>query len=138
MHSATVSSVRQPIESLRCIAPAIDFNIRTLPTFLSYFAACPPTAGTKPDIMEETALKAELKQHIIKYLNLLDIKLEDIKDDEPLFGEALGLDSIDALELSVLMEREYGIKITDPAEGRKILYDVNSMAAHILANKPTA
>jgi acyl carrier protein len=36
------------------------------------------------------------------------------------------------------MEREYGIKITDPAEGRKILYDVNSMAAHILANKPTA
>ncbi|MCF8256457.1 MAG: acyl carrier protein [Flavobacteriales bacterium] len=84
--------------------------------------------------MEEKALKAELKQHIIKYLNLLDIKPEDIKDDEPLFGEALGLDSIDALELSVLMEREYGIKITDPAEGRKILYDVNSMAAHILAN----
>jgi acyl carrier protein len=60
-----------------------------------------------------------------------------LQDDEPLFGETLGLDSIDALELSVLMEREYGIKITDPAEGRKILYDVNSMAAHILANKPT-
>lgn len=88
--------------------------------------------------MEETALKAELKQHIIKYLNLLDIRPEDIKDEEPLFGDAYGLDSIDALELSVLMEREYGIKITDPAEGRKILYDVNSMAAHILANKPTA
>jgi len=85
--------------------------------------------------MEETTLKAELKQHIIKYLNLLDIKPEDIKDEEPLFGENLGLDSIDALELSVLMEREYGIKITDPAEGRKILYDVNSMAAYILANK---
>jgi acyl carrier protein len=88
--------------------------------------------------MEETALKAELKQHIIKYLNLLDIKPEDIADAEPLFGENLGLDSIDALELSVLMEREYGIKITDPAEGRKILYDVNSMAAHILANKTAA
>jgi len=86
--------------------------------------------------MEETALKAKLKEQIIQYLNLLDIKPEAIKDDEPLFGETLGLDSIDALELSVLMEREYGLKITDPAEGRKILYDVNSMAAYILANKP--
>jgi acyl carrier protein len=88
--------------------------------------------------MEETALKAKLKEQIIQYLNLLDIKPESIADEEPLFRETLGLDSIDALELSVLMEREYGIKITDPAEGRKILYDVNSMAAHILANKPTA
>jgi len=84
--------------------------------------------------MEETALKAQLKEQIIKYLNLLDIKPEDINDDEPLFGDNLGLDSIDALELSVLMEREYGLKITDPQEGRKILYDVNSMAAYILAN----
>jgi acyl carrier protein len=89
-------------------------------------------------IMEETALKAQLKQHIIKYLNLLDIKPEDIADAEPLFGENLGLDSIDALELSVLMEREYGLKITDPAEGRKILYDVNSMAAYIIANRQEA
>ena len=88
--------------------------------------------------MEETALKAKLKEQIIQYLNLLDIKPESIADEEPLFGETLGLDSIDSLELSVLMEREYGIKITDPAEGRKILYDVNSMAAYILANKPTA
>lgn len=84
--------------------------------------------------MEETALKTRLKEQIIQYLNLLDIKPEDIKDEEPLFGESLGLDSIDALELSVLMEREYGFKITDPQEGRKILYDVNSMAAYILAN----
>ncbi len=83
--------------------------------------------------MEENALKAKLKEQIIQYLNLLDIKPEDIKDDEPLFGDTLGLDSIDSLELSVLMEREYGIKITDPQEGRKILYDVNSMAASIMA-----
>jgi acyl carrier protein len=102
---------------------------------ISEFLCGPSARDAQATIMEETALKAELKQHIIKYLNLLDIKPEDIADAEPLFGENLGLDSIDALELSVLMEREYGIKITDPAEGRKILYDVNSMAAHILANK---
>lgn len=88
--------------------------------------------------MEENALKAELKQHIIKYLNLLEMKPEDIADDEPLFGPNIGLDSIDALELTVLLEREYNIKITDPAEGRKVLVDVNTMAAYIVAQKAAA
>ena len=71
-------------------------------------------------------------------MNLLDIKPEDIKDDEPLFGGDLGLDSIDSLELVVLLEREYGIKINNPAEGRKILVDVNQMASYILAHTKTA
>jgi len=81
--------------------------------------------------MDSTELKNQLKKQIIEYLNLLDFKPEDIGDDDALFGDKFGLDSIDALELSVLMDREYGIKINDPAEGRKVLYDVNSMAAYI-------
>ncbi len=81
--------------------------------------------------MEAAELKAKLKTQIIQYLNLLDITPEDIKDDTPLFGEELGLDSIDSIELIVLLEREYGIKITNPTEGRKVLVDVNKMAEYI-------
>jgi acyl carrier protein len=75
--------------------------------------------------------KLELKKQIVKFLNLLSVKPEDIKDDEPLFGEGLGLDSIDSLELIVLLDREYGIKINDPKEGRKILVDINTMSEYI-------
>ena len=82
--------------------------------------------------MEAAELKAKLKEQIIQYLNLLDITPEEINDDTPLFGEELGLDSIDSIELIVLLEREYGIKITNPTEGRKVLVDVEQMAAYIL------
>ena len=61
--------------------------------------------------METAELKQQLKEQIIKFLNLLSVKPEDIKDDEPLFGEGLGLDSIDSIELIVLLGREYGIDI---------------------------
>ena len=89
--------------------------------------------------MEREALKLQLKQHMIKYLNLLEITPEDIGDDQPLFGTGLSLDSIDSLELAVLLEREYNIKITDPKEGRKIFINVNTIVDYILANsKPIA
>ena len=81
--------------------------------------------------METTALKEQLKTQIIHFLNLTDLTPTDIKDDEPLFGDGLGLDSIDSLELVVLLKREYGITIQDPREGRKILVDVNTLAAYI-------
>ncbi|PJA06198.1 MAG: acyl carrier protein [Flavobacteriales bacterium CG_4_10_14_0_2_um_filter_32_8] len=81
--------------------------------------------------MELPQLKKKLKKEIIQYLNLLDITPDDIKDDTPLFGEELGLDSIDSIEMIVLLEREYGIKINNPVEGRKILVDVNHMAEYI-------
>ncbi len=84
--------------------------------------------------LELESLKPVLKQQIVQYLNLLDIRPEEIRDDEPLFGGNLGLDSIDSLELVVLLEREYGIKINNPAEGRKILVDINHMADYILKN----
>ena len=77
-------------------------------------------------------LKLQLKEQIIQFLNLLETKPDDIIDDKPLFGEeGLGLDSIDSIELIVLLERNYGIKIQDPKEGRNILVDVNSMVAYI-------
>lgn len=84
--------------------------------------------------MENTALKEKLKQQIIDYLNLIDVEPEDLEDDSPLFGPDgdLGLDSIDSVELLVLLEREYELKITDPKEGRKVLVDVNSMAQYII------
>jgi acyl carrier protein len=85
--------------------------------------------------METAALKQHLKKQIIEFLNLTSLKPEDIKDEEPLFGEGLGLDSIDSLELIVLLHREYGISIKDPKEGRKILVDINTVVDYIEKNK---
>lgn len=82
-------------------------------------------------IMETAGLKTQLKKQIVEFLNLLSVNPEDIKDDQPLFGEGLGLDSIDSLELIVLLNREYGIVIEDPREGRKILVDINTMVDYI-------
>lgn len=74
----------------------------------------------------------DLKVKIIEILNLEDVSVEDIKNDDPLFGDGLGLDSIDALELIVLLDKEYGIKITDPKEGKTIFQSVEVMAQTIL------
>ena len=83
--------------------------------------------------MEE--LIAKLKEEIIEVLNLDGITPADIDNDAPLFGEGLGLDSIDALELIVLMEKNYGIKLQDPAKGKEIFKSINVMAAYITANR---
>lgn len=83
--------------------------------------------------MEE--LTEKLKKEIIEVLNLEDIKPEDIDVDAPLFGEGLGLDSIDALELIVLLEKNYGIRIEDPKEGRKIFTSIRTMADFILEHQ---
>ena len=84
--------------------------------------------------MEIIELKEQLKRQIIQFLNLTELTPADIKDDEPLFGDGLGLDSIDSLELIVLLKKEYGIDIKDPREGRKVLIDVATMAEYIQAN----
>ena len=85
--------------------------------------------------METAALKQQLKQQLIEFLNLTSLKPEDIKDDEPLFGEGLGLDSIDSLELIVMLQREYGIIIKDPKIGRKVLVDINTVVDYIKKNR---
>lgn len=76
-------------------------------------------------------LKKEIKNLIVLHLNLEEIAVEDIKDDVPLFGDGLGLDSIDALELIVMLEKEYGIKIRDPEKGKAIFKSVNSLAEFV-------
>ncbi len=81
--------------------------------------------------MDTLQLKQQLKKQIVEFLNLVSVNPDDIKDDEPLFGEGLGLDSIDSIELIVLLNREYGVVIEDPKEGRKILVDINTMADYI-------
>lgn len=83
--------------------------------------------------MDELIL--ELKSEIIKVLNLEGMKPEDIQDDAELFGEGLGLDSIDALELIVLLEKNYGIKLKDPAQGKDIFKSVRIMAEYVQANR---
>ncbi len=80
-------------------------------------------------------LVEKLKSEIIEALNLAEMKPEQIDENAPLFVDGLGLDSIDALELIVLLEKKYGLKITSAEEGKKVLYSVNSMAEFITRNK---
>lgn len=79
--------------------------------------------------MEELIL--ELKEKIIDVLNLEEMTPDDINADDNLFGEGLGLDSIDALELIVMMEKDYGIKLANPAEGKAIFKSVRTIAEYI-------
>jgi len=79
--------------------------------------------------MEDLTLK--LKVQIIEALNLEDMEPDEIETDEPLFNDGLGLDSIDALELIVLLEKNYGIKIENPKDGQKIFFSVKTLAEYI-------
>lgn len=77
----------------------------------------------------------KLKVQIIETLNLEDLSPSDINANDPLFGDdGIGLDSIDALELIVLMNKEYNIQIADPEEGKTVFNSVQSMANYIQAN----
>jgi len=78
-----------------------------------------------------TELRKELKEKIIDQLSLEDVEISEIGDDDPLFGDGLGLDSIDALELIVLLEKDYGIKLKDPKEGKAIFQSIGVMADYI-------
>lgn len=80
-------------------------------------------------------LVLQLKNQIIEVLNLEDMTAADIDAEAPLFGEGLGLDSIDALELIVLLEREYGIKLSNPAEGKQIFKSIASIADYVSKNR---
>lgn len=80
-------------------------------------------------------LKLELKEKIIENLNLEDISIEDIDNTDVLFGDGLGLDSIDALELIVMLDKDYGIKLADPKKGKEIFESIDSMAKYISENR---
>ena len=81
-------------------------------------------------------LMADLKRQIIEALNLKHLKPDDIGDDQHLFVDGLGLDSIDALELIVLLQQHYNIKLTNPQDGPQVFKSVKSIAEYIKANQP--
>ena len=76
----------------------------------------------------------KLKKQIIERLNLKDLKPENIGDDQPLFVEGIGLDSIDALELIVLLQQEYNIKLSNAEDGPRVFHSIRTMADYITAN----
>ena len=84
--------------------------------------------------METQEIIKNLKAQIVEQLNLEEVKPEDIDTNAPLFGEGLGLDSIDALELIVLLEKNYNVKIQDPKEAQTIFSSVKTIADYIAAN----
>lgn len=81
------------------------------------------------------ALILKLKEEIIEVLNLEDLTPADIADDAPLFGEGLGLDSVDALELIVLLEKNYGIKLDNADRYKEIFRSVSTMAAYVAEHR---
>ena len=78
-----------------------------------------------------------LKELLVENLSLEDIRPEDIQDDEILFGEGLGLDSLDAVEIVVLLQRNFGLEVKDMKQGREIFYSVDTLARYIYENKKT-
>ncbi|CAN5384133.1 phosphopantetheine-binding protein [soil metagenome] len=85
--------------------------------------------------MDIQELRTQLKQQIIEELNLKPMTPDEIKDDDVLFGEGLGLDSIDSLELIVLLKMIYGITIHDPKEGRRIFQSISVLADYVVVHR---
>ena len=82
------------------------------------------------------ALRNDVKRMIVESLMLEDVEPAQIVDDAPLFGEGLGLDSIDALELAIAIDKRYGVKIeAEDERNKEIFRSVSSLAAHIAAHK---
>ncbi len=77
----------------------------------------------------------ELKQIIIDDLKLEGLDPEDIQDDQPLFGEGLGLDSLDAVELVVILQKHYGIELKDMDKAREVFTNMNTLAEYVRVNR---
>lgn len=88
--------------------------------------------------MDTQATKAQIKQLMVENL-MLQVAAADIGDDQPLFGpDSLGLDSVDALQLVVMLDKHFGLKIADPETARRVLQNINTMAEAVLQNRPAA
>ena len=82
-----------------------------------------------------TAFRRELKENLVDWLQLMDKTAGDIKDEEPIFKEGLGLDSLDAVEIVIMMQRKYGIPQTQVENKREIFATFASLADFIMANR---
>ena len=87
---------------------------------------------------ELAAISAKLKELLVSHLALRDVTPEQIQTDAPLFGEGLGLDSLDAVEIAVILQRHFNIQIKDMEVGRQVFQTVASLANFILDNRPAA
>ena len=81
---------------------------------------------------KKAKLAHELKCMIIERLELEEVRPEDVSDDDPIFGAGLNLDSLDALDLVLLLEKEFNIRITDPQRAKKVLSTINTLVEYIL------
>ena len=79
-------------------------------------------------------IRKKLKVLLVENLSLEDVAPEEIKDDEILFGEGLGLDSLDAVEIVVLLQRNFGLEVKDMEKGREIFYSIDTLARYVYEN----